>query len=174
MSSSSPRLRIYADTCVYLDLIVKNLVPHPDTQEPRWVAAKALFDAVNDNRVVLAASALTDAELRCVAAIKDHSGRVMAQVQGWLAAEDTQWVDLDRTLAREAERLTKEWHVRRADPAKRLRTADAIHLAAAARLKCDYLMTHDDGFPIGHEVEGVRVVRPMRLWEKTLFDAESA
>ena len=53
--------RIYVDTCVYLDLVTQEQTPHPDTGEPRWKSAKALFDAVNDDRVVLAASALIEA-----------------------------------------------------------------------------------------------------------------
>jgi len=51
--------RIYLDTCVYLDLLTRNKTAHKDTGEPRWQVAKALFDAVNDDRVVLAASSLS-------------------------------------------------------------------------------------------------------------------
>lgn len=162
--------RIYADTCVYLDLLTKNETPHPDTGEPRWQSAKALFDAVNDDRVVLAASALIEAEVQCVPAVRDGGQAAMEQIRGWFTAEGTQWTDVDRFLAREASRLAGIWHEKRAAADKRLGGADATHLAAAIRLDCDYLMTTDEGFPIGHEVDGVKVQRPEIVWPEHLLD----
>lgn len=166
--------RIYVDTCVYLDLVTHEMTPHADTGEPRWKSAKALFDAVNDDRVVLAASALIEAEVQCVPAVRSGTQEAMDQIRGWFTAEATQWTDVDRFLAREAARLASQWHDKRADPGKRLGGADATHLAAAVRLDCDYLMTTDGGFPIGHEVEGVIVQSPAVVWPEHLLDGLGA
>ncbi len=170
MPKTTPALRIYVDTCVYLDLLTANTEPHADTGEPRWKSAKALFDAVNDGRVILAASALIEAEVQCVGAVRDGTEPVLTQVRGWFTAEATEWTDVDRFLAREAAKLARVWHPQRADKGKRLGGADATHLAAAIRLGCDYLMTTDGGFPLGQEVNGVRVVRPTEVWPKHLLD----
>jgi hypothetical protein len=61
-------------------------------------------------------------------------------------------------------------HQPRANPDKKLGGADAIHLAATVRLGCNYLMTHDKGFPLGRTVNGVEVIRPAEVWPRTLFD----
>lgn len=169
MPDTTP-VRIYVDTCVYLDLLTANKELHAETQEQRWKSAKALFDAVNDDRVVLGASALIEAEVQCVGAVRDGSEPILDQVRGWFTAESTQWTDVDRFLARDAAKLARECHPHRADSSKKLGGADATHLAAAIRLRCDYLMTHDGGFPIGQEVGGVKVLRPKEVWPKHLLD----
>lgn len=166
--------RIYVDSTVYLDLITEEKATQPDTGEPRWKSAKALFDAVNDDRVVLAASALIETEVLVVGARKPDSDGALNLIRGWFMAESTLWTDVDRFLAREAVRLAEHWHGKRASRDRRMRGADATHLAAAVRLGCDYLMTNDEGFPLGHEVEGVKVVRPSEVWPKHLFDASLA
>lgn len=162
--------RIYVDTCVYIDLLTRNAEPHAQTGEPRWTSAKSLFDAVNDDRVILAASALVEAEVQCFGAVRDGSEPVLAQVRGWFTADGTHWADVDRFLARDAARLARRWYPSRADKTKKLGGTDALHLAAAVRLGCDYLMTHDGGFPIGQAVEGVSVMRPAEVWPRHLFD----
>lgn len=161
---------IYVDTCVYLDLLSKNEEQHKDTGDPRWQVAKALFDAVNDERVVLAASSLIEAELLCAASVRDCAHSVANQVRGWFTASSTEWTDVDRFLAREAGKLARCWHQHRANKKRRLGGADATHLAAAVRLNCDYLMTHDEGFPLGHTVSNVKVVRPRVVWPEHLLD----
>lgn len=161
---------IYVDTSVYLDLLTQNATPHKDTGEPRWKSARALFDAVNDDRIALAASALIEAEVNCAGAVRDGSQPVLDQVRGWFTAESTRWADVDRFLAREAADIARQWHPQRADKTKRLGGADAIHLAAAVRLACGYLMTHDEGFPLGHNVNGVKILRPTVVWDPHLLD----
>src|SRR5437764_4087655 len=94
--------KIYVDTSVYLDLLAKNTGQHKDLQEPRWMIAQALFDAVNDNRVTLAASSLIEAEVCCIGAVRDGGEDVIRRVRGWFDAESTAWTDVDRFLAREA------------------------------------------------------------------------
>ena len=160
---------IYADTCVFLDLFTHNETPHPVTGEPRWKIAKALLDAVNDSRVVLGTSALVDAELGCFAALDDDGLVLMDQVRGWMDASATRYADVDRVVAREAARLQKTWR-EYAATGKKMSGADAVHLAAAVRLGCGYLMTHDEGFPLGQTVDGVRVRHPELVWTPTMFD----
>ncbi len=172
MPRPSP-IRVYVDTCVYLDLLTKNSTAHKDTGEPRWKVAKSLFDAVNDDRVRLAASALIEAEVGCAGAVRDGSQPIIDQVRGWFTAEGTEWTDVDRFLTRDATRLAREWHPHRADKEKKLGGADAVHLAAAVRLQCDYLMTHDEAFPLGEKVEGVAVCRPTQAWPLHLLDGLS-
>lgn len=162
---------IYVDTCVYIDLLQRNETQHADTSEPRWKIAKGLFDAVNDNRIVLASSALIEVELSGLAVVRDGAASVLSAVRGWFDSPSTVWTDIDRPLARESAALAREWHPKRADNTKSLRGADATHLAAALRLGCDYLMTHDGGFPLGHTVKSVKVQRPAHVWTPDLFDA---
>jgi hypothetical protein len=53
---------------------------------------------------------------------------------------------------------------------RRFAVADAMHLPAAVRAKCDYLMTHDNGYPTKQVIEGITVRRPAVVWAETLFD----
>ena len=160
---------VYVDTNVYFDLLGRNREKHKETQQPRWEIAKAVFEAVNDDRVVLAASALVEAEVNCLAVVRDGVERVHEQVRGWFTAPATRWTDVDRFLARDAAEIAQRYH-QFAVEGKKLGGADATHLAAAARLGCTHLMTHDEGFPLGHVVNGVHVVRPAEVWPRDLLD----
>lgn len=53
---------------------------------------------------------------------------------------------------------------------RRFAAAHAMHLAAADRAKCDYLMTHDNGYPTKQVIEGITVRRLAVVWAETLFD----
>jgi predicted nucleic acid-binding protein len=161
---------IYIDSCVYIDLVVKNAEVHKKTGLPRWHSAKEVFDAVNHNRARLAASALIEAEVCCNGLARKDSARVRDLLNGWFTAPSTSWTDVDRFLARDAVRLTKEHAHKRENKARSFGGADATHVAAAIRLGCDYLITHDEGFPIGHTIEGVQVIRPEAVWPATLMD----
>lgn len=165
----SPPPLIYIDTNVYFDLLSKNQTLHTKTQRPRWESAKSLFDAVNDNRVILAASALIEAEVNCLAVVRDGDESIHDMVRGWFRAPSTRWTDVDRFLAREAAELAQQWG-KHAAKGKTLGGADATHLAAGVRLGCDYLMTQDTGFPLGHTVNGVQVMLPDEVWPRTLLD----
>jgi predicted nucleic acid-binding protein len=163
---------VYADTCIYLDLITHNEDPHKDTGEPRWKIARRLFEAVNDKRVRLAASPLIEAEVLCngeTQARQERSERVADLLRTWFTSPQTLWVDIDRFIAREAARLSRECGHLREGP-RRFSAADAMHLAAAIRANCDYLLTHDNGYPTKQVIEGVRVQRPAIVWAETLFE----
>lgn len=163
---------IYVDANVYLDLITRNTDPHKDTGDPRWQSAKALFEAVERQAVRLASSPLIEAEVLCNSTTQRRqttSDNVTRSLRSWFQSPNTIWVDVDRGIAREAARMANDYgHLRPGD--KRMSAADAMHLAAAVRAQCGYLMTHDEGFPIGHEIEKVKVKRPAVVWQETLFD----
>lgn len=161
---------IFPDSSVYIDLVTENRTPHKDTGEERWKSAKELFDAVNSNRVRLAASALVQAEVCCNGEVRLGAERVRKLLDGWFTAPSTIWTDLDRFVAREAARLADEHADKRENRKRTFAGGDATHLAAAIRLGCGYLMTHDEGFPIGHTIEGVEVLRPRQVWTPQLFD----
>ena len=165
---------IYADTCIYLDLITRNDDPHNDTGEPRWKIARSLFRAVDSRQVRLAASALIEAEVLCNGKTqerRERSEQVATRLRTWFSSPETLWVDIDRFIAREAARLSEEYgHLREGQ--RRFSAADAMHLAAAVRSQCNYLMTHDKGYPTKQVIEGVTVCRPAVVWAETLFEAD--
>ncbi|MCX8557867.1 PIN domain-containing protein [Mycolicibacterium mucogenicum] len=160
---------IYPDACVYVDLLTKRTVLHPDTLQPRWQSAKALFDAVDDGRVVLATSSLIDAEVCCFSHIRDGGDDINDKLRGWFDSSDTRYAEVDRLLVRDAIRISTAI-ARQFPQAKQPNPADAVHIAAAARLEAEYLVTQDDGFPIGATIDGVRIRRPEKLWQPTVFD----
>ncbi len=162
--------KIYVDSNIYLDLITMNRTPQAATGRERWIVADSIFNAVNQDRVSLAASALIEAEVCCNGEARAGDERVRKLLNGWFTAPATAWTDVDRFLAREAARLSAEHSSKRADKNKSFSGADAIHMAAAIRLSCGYLMTNDGGFPIGHTIEGVVVMRPDQVWDPELFD----
>ena len=163
---------IYTDPCIYLDQITRNEDPHKDTGEPRWKTARSLFQAVDNRQVRLAASALIEAEVLCNGATherQERSEQVAARLRTWFTSPETLWIDIDRFIAREAARISAEYgHLRVGQ--RRFGAVDAMHLAAAVRARCDYLMTHDNGYPTKQVIEGVTVQRPAVVWAETLFD----
>ncbi|WP_396136673.1 type II toxin-antitoxin system VapC family toxin [Arthrobacter sp. WCS2018Hpa-5b] len=159
------------DACVYLDLITRNESPDPATGEPRWRAAVSVFEAAKNGQVRLAASPLLEAEVLCNGVARGDTDRVRNLLRGWFQAESTAWTEIDRFLAREAVRMVKEFGHLRFNSSKQLRSADALHLAAAVRLGCDYFFSHDGGFPLNQTVEDVQVRTPRVVWQESLFDA---
>ncbi|OBB33067.1 hypothetical protein A5792_11605 [Mycolicibacterium peregrinum] len=164
---------IYVDTCVFLDVLTEEKTPHPETAEPRWKSAKALLDAVGDGRVVLATSSLVDAEVGSFATLRDDGPGFLDKVRAWFDAPPpgTRYTEVDRVIARDAERLQRAWR-QYAAPGKKMNGADAVHLAASVRLKCDYLMTGDGGFPVGQTIDGVKVRYAEVVWPQTIFDGQ--
>jgi predicted nucleic acid-binding protein len=165
----TPPPLVYIDSDVYLDLIVRSTDLHPDTNEQRGKAAHRLFAAVDEGSVRLAASSLVQAEVGCNGKARLDKKRVYDLLDGWWTSPDTTWAEVDRHIAREAARLTDGWHDKHAKGHRGFSAADAVHLAVAVDLGCQYLFTHDGGFPIGHTVEGVQVMRPAVVWQESLL-----
>ncbi len=159
---------VYVDSCIYLDVVTRNNQQHAGTGEERWKAAQTVFDAVNEEDIRLASSPLVEAEVCCNGESRKDSNRIRALLSGWFTARSTEWVEIDRYLAREAVRLTAVWQGK-GEEGKRMSAADALHLAAALRLGADFLMTHDGGFPLGHRIEGLLVTRPAVVWQESLL-----
>lgn len=180
MASSGSRHEIppvvYVDSCVFLDLITRNTQDvHADTLEPRWMSAKLVLDAVRAGKIRLAASSLTEAEVLANGETrrrKKSSATVADGLRAWFGSRDTKWTDVDRFLARSAEKIAADFSGKSANQGKgkSLRGADAVHVAAAVRLEADYLMTHDGAFPIGHKVEETQIIRPTMVWPPDIFD----
>jgi predicted nucleic acid-binding protein len=160
---------VYLDSDVYVDLLEQNVTPHPDDQRPRHEVALDVFQAIERGEIILCASAITQSELGCNHAAKKDNDRVQTLLDGWFTARSTEWIEVDRHLAREAASLHGEWRGQNVTPGKKMSAADAVHLAAAIALECDYLMTYDGGFPIGSTVNGVRLVRPTVVWQEGLW-----
>jgi predicted nucleic acid-binding protein len=164
---------IYPDACVYLDLITRNTDLHKDTGKERWRCAAELFTGAERGHVRLVASPLIEAEVLCNGTTQERkrrSEKVATLLRTWFDSPTTLWVDIDRLVAQEAARLSEQYgHLREGD--RRCSAADAMHLSAAIRAKCNYLMTHDGGFAIGNDIEGVHVLRPTVVWQQTLFDS---
>jgi predicted nucleic acid-binding protein len=161
---------IYVDACVYLDIVTRNEEIDPTTGEARWRSARSVFDAAGSGQVRLAASPLLEAEVLCNGNSLKDSDRVRRLLRGWFTAESTAWTEIDRFLAREAVQIMRKFGHLRFNGAKKLGSADALHLAAAVRLNCDYFFTQDSGYPLNHRVEEVKVLSPQVVWQPSLFD----
>ncbi|MEU8804775.1 PIN domain-containing protein [Spirillospora sp. NPDC048819] len=165
---------IYIDSCVYLDLITRNEDPQAGTGEPRWNSAKRLFEAWHSGHILLAASPLIEAEVLCNGKTEERrqrSNNVEEMLRSWFTSPSVLWVDIDRFTAREAARLRDQYGHLHDEGKRPFGAADALHLAAACRAKCDYFMSQDGGFPFGHAIDKMKVERPKDVWDPTLFDS---
>lgn len=164
---------IYLDACIYLDLITRNNQLQVGTERPRWKSAKIVFDALAADQVKLAASALLEAEVLCngeTRARSERSEQVRNQLHSWFVSHRTHWVDIDRFLTQQAIALRQEYGHLRQEGERPFSAADALHLAAAVRLKCDYFMSQDDSFPYDQTIDKTRIIRPDFVWQPGLFD----
>ncbi len=161
---------VYVDACVYLDLIMRNETLDAFNQ-PRWKSAYSVFEAASNRQIRLAASPLLEAEVLCNGAARVDKDRVQRLLQGWFHADSTAWMEIDRFLVRDAVKIIDKYSTLRFNKAKKMGSADALHLAAAVRMKCDYFFSHDGGFPLEQSVSEVQVRTPQIVWQPTLFDS---
>lgn len=159
---------VYLDTCVYIDLIVDDAKPHPETGERRGLVAKRMFDAVNDGRIRLAHSYLTEAEVFCAGYKRANRTHVQHMMRGWFDDPEIPPAEIHHFVSEDAIELAQDMVVN--GWCKKPSGADALHLACAVHLSCDWLMTYDERFPHGQTVRGVKVSYPTVVWQKNLFD----
>jgi predicted nucleic acid-binding protein len=161
---------VYADASVYLDHIMKTQTVQRDSSEKRADTARRFFQAVHRNQVRLAASSLVEAEVSCNGEVRPGKPQVVALLQGWFRAPSTVWTDVDRTLTPKAVDILERYRDKGAGfPKKRMYTNDALHLAAAIRLGCDYFMAQDEGFPFGLTIDRMKIIRPEVVWAEDLW-----
>jgi len=119
-------VRVYLDSCIVIYLVEE----HPD-YAPRLDTI--LADLSKDAKIFLQVSDQT--ELEClVLPLRQKNQPVLDKYRDWF--EGVEILSLGRDVLRRAAQL-------RADFA-RLKTPDAIHLAAAQQYACDQLWTNDD------------------------------
>ncbi|WP_242892387.1 type II toxin-antitoxin system VapC family toxin [Actinomadura litoris] len=160
---------IYPDSCVYLDAITRNEDKHPETGEPRWKIANELFAEWLDDNVRLATSPLVEAEVFCKSTDRrKRSERVVEKLRTWFDSVQMQRVDIDRFVAREAIQLHDRYGHLHLPGKKPIAGADALHLAAAKAMGCDYFMTQDGGFPLGEQIGKMQVILPRPVWDPRL------
>lgn len=147
---------VYADTCVFLEVLLNE--EHAD------ICTKVL-NAAERGAIRLAASRLLLVELAGWGGNRPGKQSAATMVGQFLDARDTLWVEVDLVTANDATDLAWE---------HRLRAADAIHLATAARVNADYFMSYDQRFPYGVKVGQTEVLKPEIVWTPTLEDTASA
>lgn len=158
----------FVDSCVFVDLLTDNkTVSKGDKEMPRGELAELLFTQIYNGRIVLASSPLVAAEVGCHPGTDSVAIKVLKYLFDLLDHPSTRWTDIDRVLARKSPELVNEWKSRAFNG--KMGVNDSLHLAAAIRLKADYFMTQDEGFPIGHEVEGVKIEFARPIGQGDLF-----
>lgn len=164
---------IFVDADVYLDVITRNEKPHPETQDPRWQVGRKLFQAIHEGKARLAVSSLLEAEVLTNGKTRERRQRsttVEEHLHRWFNDASVEWTDIDRFLVRKATKIAESLDGTSYTQGQQCSAADRLHLAAAARLGCGFLMTYDQGYPIGQKVQGVSVKFPGAVWPEGLFD----
>ncbi|MEV5768321.1 type II toxin-antitoxin system VapC family toxin [Micromonospora sp. NPDC052213] len=144
---------VYIDTCVFLNVIKR--------ETPFWPGSLKMLLAAERGDIQLVASTLVLAE------VASHNGEVDPAkrdevIDRYLTDAPVQWYELDLFVVEDTRRICDSFE---------MRGADAAHLATAIRAKADFLVSNDKRFPYDQTIGGVRVIRPMVLWDATIHDA---
>lgn len=143
---------IYPDTCLFVNVIKEEAGFWPDS-------LKVLLAAERGD-VHFCASTLVLGEL--VGWNGDvNAGKRNKVVDQYLTNLGPRWVEVDLYTVEAAADIAARYQ---------LRGADAIHLTTAVRAQADYFLTWDGRFPIGAEVDGVKVRNPSIVWDPTVDD----
>ena len=126
---------IYLDTSVVLKLVV---------EEPESAAAAQYLSTAAAQGHQLVASMLLYTELHCAAHRRGFPGEPVISVLGAINLVDVARSDLMYAAALPG----------------RLRSADAIHLAAAIRLQCDVMVAYDAELLAAAVEAGMNVLSP--------------
>lgn len=129
MATSKPR-RVYWDSCTFLSLMAKI--------EGRWETCRDIWTEAEGGRTVICTSFFTWAEVFKYPD-EDNGPRPWdeareADIQALLGAKHILPVLVDERIGKAARRLARS---------HRLRPADAIHVASAARMSVDEMHTYD-------------------------------
>lgn len=147
--------RVYLDACIYLKWIKK---------EDGWPLALKLLLASASGEITVVASTLLLAEVCGYNGSVEDPKRQRSVADEYLEDNDRiEWVEVDRFVTRQAREFSS--HLR-------LRGADAVHLATAARSRCNYFMSHDHRYPYGRRIGPTMVSEPRVVWSETLDDLQ--
>lgn len=146
---------IYADACVFLEVLQQT--------HGRWRDSLKVLLAAERGDIQVVASRLLAVEVGRFRGDASKS-KVDELVLKYLENVDTQWAEVDLLISRQARELSWQFGITSG--------ADAIHLATAVRLRANYFMSRDGGFPYGQTIESTRVINPQVVWTPSLFDAQ--
>lgn len=144
---------VYVDACILLEGLQQT--------HGRWRDSFKVLQAAERKDIRLVASRLLAAEVGRFRGDASRA-RVDQLVIKYLDGVNTQWVEVDLLIAQQARDLSWQFGIKSG--------ADAVHLATAVRLKADYFMSRDGGFPYGQMVESTSVINPSIVWTPTLMD----
>ncbi|GAB3856519.1 hypothetical protein GCM10029963_53030 [Micromonospora andamanensis] len=144
---------VYIDSCIFLNVIKR--------ETPYWPDSLKLLLAAERGDIQLVASTLVLAE------VASHNGEVDPAkrdevIERYLTIAPVQWYELDLFVVEDARRICDDYQ---------MRGADAAHVATAIRARANYLVSNDKRFPYDQAVGGVKIIRPMVLWDATIHDA---
>ena len=144
---------VYADTCLFLEVLQRT--------HGKWRDSLRVLEAAERRDVRLVASRLLAAEIGRFRgdAIKYQVDELVLR---YLGGVETMWAEVDLLITEQARRLSWQFKIKSG--------ADAVHLATAVRLKADYFMSRDGGFPYGQKIESTMVVNPSVVWTPTFMD----
>lgn len=146
---------------VYLDASIFLHVVRGKDESPDLVAeATRMLRAVTRGDIRLAASRLLAVEVGRWRGDRSEI-EVDQMLLNYLEQRDTEWVEVDFLVSRDARTLS--WQ-------HRLSSADAVHLATAVRRKCNYFVSTDKAFPYDQRLGDTQVMRPGILWDPTIED----
>ena len=145
---------VYADACVFLEVLQRI--------HGKWRDSLKVLEAAERRDVQLLASRLLAVE---AGRFRGDASQVRVDdlVFKYLESVDVQWAEVDLLIARQAHDLSWRYGIKSG--------ADAVHLATAVRLRADFFMSRDGGFPYGETIESTLVTNPQVVWTPSLMDA---
>lgn len=146
---------IYPDACVFLEVLQQT--------HGRWRDSLKVLLAAERGDIEFLASRLLAVE---VGRFRGDASKpkVDELVLKYLENVSARWAEVDLLISRQARELSWQYEIKSG--------ADAIHLATAVRLRADYFISRDGGFPYGETIESTFVTNPSVVWTPSLFDAE--
>lgn len=145
---------VYVDACVFLEVLQQT--------HGKWRDSFKVLQAAERKDIRLVASRLLAVEVGRFRGDATRA-RVDQLVLQYLDSVNTQWAEVDLLIAQQARNLSWQFGIKSG--------ADAVHLATAVRLRADYFMSRDGGFPYEQTVESTMIINPSVVWTPNLMDA---